>query len=565
MGSKGMIHMFLEFGKWLQEIKNTCKFDNLKRNWFYLFSAMAFFGLNALFTKAFFTAMAMSLVLILLVCLYVPSLWNWSKIHSGIMRITALLSAVGIVLGGQAAFVRDWGLSYRLQVIDAMMPAWLNLSLILSYTGAVFGIYFAYICVLLLYEKLLNLFREWGEWKEVSHPEGIFYLVLFLAAVVCVVLTFYKTQAFYRTHEYYDVIYTSDSPILMKGYVYLALTHQENDLRQPLFAVFSAPFIGLPYLLGRIFGVSSTTEAVLMNVPQLAMLFAANILLALKLKLSGVKRICFVLLSTVSYSFLLSCFMMEQYIIAYFWLILCICSLDQQSSPQRFLLWGAGGTLMTSLVLLPFMSKRSWVREFKYWFADMVKYGMEFLLLLIFFSRFDVIINLISRVRFYSEFAGKNITLQDKFFQYSAFVRNCLMAPIAGVDTTTYDRISWQMNSVESVSVIGCVLFVIAIVSAVWNRKNKLSVIAGLWVVFSGVMLFGLGWGTHENGLILYVLYFGWAFQLLLFQFVDRIGEKIGCRLLLPGVTAAVCAVLAWTNAAGILEMIRFGITHYPV
>ena len=36
-------------------------------------------------------------------------------------------------------------------------------------------------------------------------------------------------------------------------------------------------------------------------------------------------------------------------------------------------------------------------------------------------------------------------------------------------------------------------------------------------------MLVILGWGTKENGLILYSLYFGWAYFVLIFQLLNNI------------------------------------------
>ena len=37
------------------------------------------------------------------------------------------------------------------------------------------------------------------------------------------------------------------------------------------------------------------------------------------------------------------------------------------------------------------------------------------------------------------------------------------------------------------------------------------------------IMLVILGWGTKENGLILYSLYFGWAYFVLIFQLLNNI------------------------------------------
>ena len=79
------------------------------------------------------------------------------------------------------------------------------------------------------------------------------------------------------------------------------------------------------------------------------------------------------LLSCCSYSYLLSVIMMEQYIVAYFWLILFIyLYCENEGHFGRIVLWGAGGTLLTSMILLPLSSEHSPVSEFKAWFTDML-------------------------------------------------------------------------------------------------------------------------------------------------------------------------------------------------
>ena len=85
------------------------------------------------------------------------------------------------------------------------------------------------------------------------------------------------------------------------------------------------------------------------------------------------------------------------------------------------------------------------------------------------------------------------------------------------------------------------------------------------WVGFSVIMLLGLGWGTKENGLILYALYFGWAFLVLLFQLVEKIESKLNIKFLIPVVTMVAVIALLVINIPAILEMVNFAITYYPV
>ena len=87
---------------------------------------------------------------------------------------------------------------------------------------------------------------------------------------------------------------------------------------------------------------------------------------------------------------------------------------------------------------------------------------------------------------------------------------------------------------------------------------------AAFWVAFSAVMLLILGWGTAENGLILYALYFGWAFLALLFQLVEKIGETLRVKYLTEVCSFAAAAGLLVCNIPAIMEMIEFAVMYYP-
>ena len=343
------------------------------------------------------------------------------------------------------------------------------------------------------------------------------------------------------------------------------MTHAENDLRQPLFAVFAAPFIGIPYLFGRLFVTTASVQAMLVNSVQVIMLFVANSILAKMMKLSPMKRICFILLTCCTYTHLLFTLMMEQYIVAYFWPIFCLYLISEKQRPDRIALWGAGGTMLTSMILLPFMTENSPIRNFKEWFMDVVKYGIEFVILMLVFCRFDVIFYLTTKISTLRDFTGRGLTMMDKIFQYIEFVSNCFVAPNAGVNTTAVDHISWQLNTVTSVNIVGVIILLLVIISAIWNRDKKSCLIAVGWIGFSVIMLVGLGWGTKENGLILYALYFGWAFLVLLFQLVEKIEKKMNVKYILPLISVFSAVVLGVINVPAIMEMVNFAITYFPV
>lgn len=538
---------------------------NLKRNWYFPISAMAFFCLNATLTLGYFVGLLIAFMISLVVASQIHSLFNSAKRNQKWLHVVAIMTALGICWGGQSSFYADWSVSSKAQALEAMLPIPIDIPGIVSVFGAVVAIFFVYICVLVFWKEMTKIISNNGIFDDINILERIVYSILIVASVALVVFSFAQTEAFYGTEYAYDIIYTSDSPSLVKGNVYLALTHPENDLRQPLFAVFAAPFVGIPYLFGKLLGASASVQAMLVNMDQVIMLFAANFMLAKMMKLNPTKRVCFMLLTSCTYTYLLFTLMMEQYIVAYFWLIFCIYLISENQRPERIALWGAGGTLLTSMVLLPFMSDKNPVRNFKEWFADMIKFGLEFVAVMLVFCRFDVIFNLASRISFLGGFTEKNLTMADKLYQYISFISSCFIAPEAGVNTTAVDHISWQLNPVSSINFMGIAILLLVVVSAILNRDKKSSLLSAGWVAFSLVMLLGLGWGTKENGLILYALYFGWAFLVLLFQLVEKIEDKLNVKFLIPVFSIGCAVVLAVVNIPAIMEMVNFAITYFPV
>ena len=562
---KGAFHNYKRDSRKLAVVKKTEIVVNLKRNWYFPISAMAFFCLYFIPSLGYLIGLLIAFTASLIVSSQISSISVYIKnAHVGI-KIVSLLTALGICWGGQTFFDTIWSASSQVQALEARLPISIDIPAVIGALGAVAAVYFVYFYVLTFWKEMAKIISDNGIFDDVYTPERIVYGILIVASVALVVFSFAQSEAFYGTEYPYDIIYTSDSPTLVKSNAYLALNHPENDLRQPLFAVFAAPFVAIPYLFGKLLGTSASLQAMLIDIIQVIMLFAANFMLAKMMKLYPIKRVCFMLLTSCTYTHLLFILMMEQYIVAYFWLIFCIYLIIENQHPDRIALWGAGGTLLTSMVLLPFMSDKNPIRNFKEWFSDMVRYGLEFVAVMLVFCRFDVIFNLVSRLSFLSSFTGKKLTFADKLYQYISFIANCFVAPDAGVNTTAVNHISWQLNPVTGLNFVGAAILLLVIVSAILNREKRSSMLSAGWVAFSGVILLGVGWGTKENGLILYSLYFGWAFLVLLFQLVEKIEDKLNVQFLVPVFCIGCAVVLAVVNIPAIMELVNFAITYFPV
>ena len=539
--------------------------DNLKRNWYFPISAMAFFSLSTELTPEFIFGMALAFVIFVVISARIPSIWALAKKQSIAIHLLSIATAAGIRLSGNMLVQFHWTLIEALLPLKLLRPIAYGLPRVTGIFFCIAAFPFVYLCLLLFYKNLSDILRKTRVFKEIKAAEWMVYGLLFAATLGFMAFTFTQSDAFYGTEYLYDVIYTSDSPSLVKGNAYQSLAFEENDFRQALFAVFSAPFTGSLYLVAWLLNASASVRAMLLNSIQIAMMLAANLMLARMLKFDSLKRICFMVLLSCTHTYLLFALMMEQYIVTYFWLILSIYLISENWQLDRIAMWGAGGTLLTSMILMPFMSKKSLIKDFKAWFMDMMKYGIEFVIFVLACCRFDALYNVMRSWSVLSDYTGNAVTFADKLYQYTEFVVNCFAAPNAGASTKMMGHISWQLADVSSVNFVGVVIVLLAIISAIWNRDKKSSLLAAGWVIFSAFILLIFGWGTNENGLILYSLYFGWAFIILLIQLIEKIENQLHSKYMLP-ITIGIASIVLFTmNFPLIMEMMSFAAANFPV
>lgn len=553
----------------LQFTKPKDIFGNIRRNLLLIFSSFAFMGLNILLTKGGFLSLLLSYILIVCVFSQVTGVIQRIKSIPWGVKIYAFISAVGICYYANLIFTHRMSVSSQIKRLFEKLN--LNQTFFFGVLSAVlaflaFAVIFVLVSLLLNYvtDKLKNVFRS------LSKAELIIYSVMTAALLGFVCFAFFGSNAFWGTELNYDIIYTSDSSCLVNDNVYLRLYHLENDLRQPLFAVFAAPFVGFGYALSvPLSNFSPVFTPLLMNVIQILMLAAANLMLARMIKLDAIGRIFFMLFTTATYTTLLFSVMMEQYIVAYFWLIFVVYSFIEYKKASILAFSGAGGTLLTSLVLIPTTyesGQKNNTRKFRSFVTAMEKSVLGFLLILLACGRLNVLISFSDKTTQLSNFAGGG-SIAERIKQYLSFISSCFISPDAVVDKTTYDHVSWQLSTrvFTDISIIGIVILALCLISFIVNRKNTLAKISALWICFSVVLLCAVGWGSAENGMILYSLYFGWAFIVLLFQLLSWCSEKLRFKYLTPIIGGAAAVIIAVCNYQGIKDLLSFAFTYYPV
>lgn len=534
---------------------------NLKSNWLFSISAAGFFYLNMKYSIGDFIGFLIAFGMILLLSSLISNIFQKMMKKNIYILFFSILSSIGVCIENGSMFYKYWNRSEVINLISNFHSFQHNPIKIVTVILIVVSIYFVAIIIDVILNYIIESLEKSKILSNTSIIELISYILIFSIFVITMFYIFNLTQAFYGTDNMYNVIYTSDSPALVKEKVYAYLKHNENDLRQPLFAIFSAPFTGFVYLINRIFHTSATINAFLINVCQLALIFLANILLANLLQLNRIKRIIFVFFVSCTYTSLLFSVMMEQYIFAYFWLIFVIFEIMVYSRPSFISMNAAIGTLITSASI--FVSSKQKKESVFHFIKELILTGVDFLILLLLFDRFDIIYNIKEKIIQLSGFSGEHITFQNKLAQFTYFIHDLFIGPNTATRITTENN--WHLAPIGDYSIIGIGILVIVLISVLINYRDKMSLIAGFWVFFSVVMLLILGWGTQENGLILYALYFGWAYFVLVYRFVEKFAKIFRISFIVPIVFGIAIFVLLYKNVPAMMDMIKFAVQVYPV
>ena len=75
------------------------------------------------------------------------------------------------------------------------------------------------------------------------------------------------------------------------------------------------------------------------------------------------------------------------------------------------------------------------------------------------------------------------------------------------------------------------------------------------------MLLVILGYGTRENGLILYSLYFNWAFVSLIFLLLKKLLQNK--KKIFITISIILIVLLVIFNINGLIDLIQFGLQNF--
>lgn len=442
----------------------------------------------------------------------------------------------GASLNGLAAFVRS------------ALPA---LFAVVAFIALFFWLYW-------FTDRSFSFIAEW--YRGSDRAERIFLLAGCVAAIVAIAAVYSSTTAFFGSKEPYDVVYTADSSQLVSSNAYFYIDAYENDIRQPLFGVFSMPFAAAAMIAGKALFFVPNAYPIVLGAVQAFLLLLGFTLLSRVLALHGAEKILFLCLLAFSYPTMLFLFTAEQYIFALFWVLLLVYAWHEKKQASEIPFLAAAGSLLTSGVLFPLLFEDiNARRNLRRLAAAVVSFAAFFIV----FGRVPLLNSTIGKLKEMASFSGDSLPLGDRLLQYLNFVSTCLVRPCAGVDYHTFSHVSFQLNAVTRVNVFGAVVIVAALAGTALAFRERIVRLSACWAAFSFLILCVAGWGTSENGLVLYTLYFSWAFVILLFVLVRRLLRRFDALRISS--MAAAAALLVFFNFSGMGELVRFAVQYYPV
>ena len=430
----------------------------------------------------------------------------------------------------------------------------LTLVLMVASIIALYGLSVIYNYII---ENCVYLIKSFA--KKNSKIEQEICILIGITFVLLVFFVYTKTTAFYNS-GYNDVIYGSDSYTLANTNVWLALFQNQNDLRQPLYMLTAAPFMGVAYIIGEALNCFCTNGLFIgYALVQVVILVLSIWILSCLISEHTVIRIFAMLLLSGSYPAIVFSLCLEQYVTSFFWLILTVSAVVHNQKQVNLMIVGAANGLLTSAFMIIWKKGES----FTEWFKSSFRCGFMFLVALFAFGRADIFINIKANLAEIFQYTGSKLTIGERLKQYFKFVADCFIGQPAIQKVHNGGFLIWGTSETCTISVIGCAFFILVLIAIIWNRKTLLCKVSASWIGFSIILLCLLGWGTSSNALFLYALYFSWAFWvpiLLSFQKIYKKGYK---RSVVTILTSLLILMLKF-NVMEFIRMFTFAIENYP-
>ena len=214
---------------------------NLKNNFILLISSIFFIILNFQ-NKSYILYQGIACLFIFLLFTRVENIFDKTKKASKFLKFLAIIGAIGIVYFVANRFWTNIQLTTTIKTRDISR---------LIYVVMIASSFSIYTFLALLYNHLSKIFYD--VFHNMTKLEKFIYFLIALFLIIIIIRVFTKTNVFFDQKYVYDVVFTSDIGAIVRDNAYMNLYHPENDIRQPLFAVFAMPFMAIAYTISLVF------------------------------------------------------------------------------------------------------------------------------------------------------------------------------------------------------------------------------------------------------------------------------------------------------------------------
>ena len=426
----------------------------------------------------------------------------------------------------------------------------------------IFSIFAAFVYFYAFVSRFYYIYKDWI--SKTDKCEKYYFIISGIIFVVAIIVIYNSTTAFYSPEingeVANNVISSADSASLSEQNAFINIGVYSNDIRQPLFGVFAAPFAALAYLLSLMLFFIPNAYPVMLAIVQIVLLLSCFITVSRMLNLASYIKMIFLIICAVTFPTLLFSVVLEQYIFALFWLTLFIYSYISEKEKRNYFFIAATGSLMTSGIMFPLIFDG---KNFKECLRRIIRTIWEFLALLTIFGHFSTVLFAFQTIKSQlSLYSGVELSFYNKLLQFLNFTALCFIKPNFMIEPLG-ENFSYQLAYGGNLYYLaGIVFLILSILGFILNRKNNFAKICMVWVVISFLLLCVIGWGTKENGLVLYSLYFSWAYIALVFMLIEKLFTKWKTARYVIYSSAIIALVIV--NFTGMYEIINFGIQHYP-
>lgn len=286
--------------------------------------------------------------------------------------------------------------------------------------------------------------------RRMDNIDRIYMAVAGILAAVLVIVAFQSSNAYYgsaTSDDRFDIIYTSDSSKLYRTDVYTQINASENDIRQPLFAVFSLPIAAVCKQLSAPFG--GNAYPIILGIVSAWMILLCVIILRQLLEFRGLAAVFFLTLATSVYPTLLFMLMQEQYVFSVFWLLLLINAYMYEGYHRSLLYSATAGSLLTSIVALPLVESTFNLKRI---LLQALRALGCFISVWILFGRIGGLLDAIASVKWlvmmFVKDAPETFSVPhapiDRLMQYSRFISSCFTAPEAYIESARHGYITYR-------------------------------------------------------------------------------------------------------------------------